>query len=169
VVESDDRMLISRRLLDVAHGLDELRSTAAAGGIVPIESLMYDDESSVVPIESLAPTEPTRTSADSAQPSGLEVSFRTLSRLIREQAPATAAFIAALTGSPSNLKVESPAEEDVPVPIVTLCYSGKAALRRADTVRQQIASELRRDASLETLQPLLQELLDLVPLALAES
>ncbi len=43
VVDSDDRMLISRRLLDVAHRLDELRTVApeasAEAPIVPIESL----------------------------------------------------------------------------------------------------------------------------------
>jgi hypothetical protein len=36
-------------------------------------------------------------------------------------------------------------------------------------VRHQLAAELNRDASLESLQPLLQELLDLVPLALADT
>jgi hypothetical protein len=36
-------------------------------------------------------------------------------------------------------------------------------------VRDQLAAQLTGQASLETLQPLLQELLDLVPLALAES
>jgi hypothetical protein len=36
-------------------------------------------------------------------------------------------------------------------------------------VRQQLAEELARNGGLESIQPLLQELLDLVPLALAES
>jgi hypothetical protein len=36
-------------------------------------------------------------------------------------------------------------------------------------VREQITAELARDASFTSLQPLLQELLDLVPLALAET
>jgi hypothetical protein len=55
------------------------------------------------------------------------------------------------------------------VAIGTLIYRGQAALERAVTVRHQIAAELTRDASLESLQPLLQELLDLVPLALEQS
>ena len=59
VGESDDRMLISRRLLDVAHRLDGLRTKEPAGAIeppvVPIESLGYAPDHDVVPIESLAP------------------------------------------------------------------------------------------------------------------
>ena len=41
--------------------------------------------------------------------------------------------------------------------------------QRANIVRQQIAAELERDVTLASLQPLVQELLDLVPLALVES
>jgi hypothetical protein len=55
------------------------------------------------------------------------------------------------------------------VAIDTLCYRGQAALERANTVRHRIAAELTGDASIESLQPLLQELLDLVPLALEQS
>ena len=58
VGESDDRMLISRRLLDVAHRLDGLRAvkqpaSSAESPIVPIESLGYQPDQDVVPIESL--------------------------------------------------------------------------------------------------------------------
>jgi hypothetical protein len=55
------------------------------------------------------------------------------------------------------------------VAIGSLCYSGRGALERAATVRHEINAALTRDASLEALQPLLQELLDLVPLALDRS
>ena len=55
------------------------------------------------------------------------------------------------------------------VEIGVLCYRGRAALERANMVRQQLADELTRHGGLEAIQPLLQELLDLVPLALAES
>jgi hypothetical protein len=57
----------------------------------------------------------------------------------------------------------------VTIEIGTLCYRGRAALERAAAVRQQLADELARHGGLEAIQPLLQELLDLVPLALAES
>lgn len=159
--EADDRMLISRRLLDVAHRVDRLRDEAKTeesrealdeppGAPVPIESLGFDSESDVVPVESLAPDRPLPEKAR-----GLEVSFKTFGRLVREGG--------AVTPSLEVLQGQEPA-----VAIDTLCYRGHAALERAVVVRHQIAAELTRDASLESLQPLLQELLDLVPLALVD-
>src|SRR4051812_4502687 len=158
VVESDDRMLISRRLLDVAHRVDGLRAEAESPDRpVPIESLGYDDhaDDSVVAIESLAPDASPRAAAElPSVAGGLEASFRTSDRLVKEQARAT------------NLVLGEAAPV---ISITTLCYRGHAALERANTVRQQIAAELERDAGLKTIQPLLQELLDLVPLALADA
>jgi hypothetical protein len=171
VVESDDRMLISRRLLDVAHRVDGLRAEAeSAEQPVPIESLAYDaePESPVVPIESLAPD----LAALPEQPApkgGLEASFRTLDRLQRERAPTTAAFRRVIEDSGSQQTIQGTTPEATPVPIKALCYQGHAALERANVVRDQITAELARDASFTSLQPLLQELLDLVPLALAET
>lgn len=157
VVESDDRMLISRRLLDVAHRLDGLRAQAeSADQPVPIESLTYDVDADVVPIEHLAPDGGT-------EANGLEISYRTLERLVKEGAP-TSRSLAALLGGGATAVAEEPA-----VAITTLCYTGQAALQRANVVRQQIAAQLQRDAPLGSLQPLVQELLDLVPLALVES
>jgi hypothetical protein len=190
VSESDDRMLVSRRLLDVAHRLDGLRH----GGVppeepVPIESLVYEPsiappaaETLVVPIESLAPDKAVR-----AQSGGLEESFRSFELLLRQRGPAPPsldALIASPAGRERAAMVRGPAPsgpaavappvapaalEPEPVAIGTLCYRGKAALERANTVRQQIAAQLTRDASIESLQPLLQELLDLVPLALDQA
>jgi hypothetical protein len=166
VVESDDRMLISRRLLDVAYRVDGLRLEAESSEQpVPIESLGYGIDPEIVPIESLAPDAPatTRPAAHDTAP-GLEVSFRTFDRLVKESAPTTPFFTALLAGG-----VSREAGEEPPVAITTLCYRGQAALERANTVRHQITAELDRNATLASLQPLLQELLDLVPLALAES
>jgi len=158
VGEADDRMLISRRLLDVAHRLDELRAgEAPAEGdlpIVPIESLGYD-EADVVSIHSLAPDP----AVEAGPPPGIEASFRTFDLLIRQRGPAASSLEALLLREPDAETVA----------IGTLIYRGQAALKRAVTVRHQIAAELTRDASLESLQPLLQELLDLVPLALEQS
>jgi hypothetical protein len=109
----------------------------------------------VVPIESLAPA---KTPAG-----GLEVSFQTLGRLQREGAPVSASFSALLPASPAGETSEEP------VAITSLLYSGQAALERAEAVRRQISAELGRNASMVTLQPLLEELLDLVPLALAKA
>jgi hypothetical protein len=203
VADADDRMLISRRILDAAYRLDGLRlaeatpahvqppapSVAAAsrpdlpdtgGRIVPIESLLYDTvpspgapepaatpitaaaepEQPVVPIESLGYDAPT---------GGLEGSYSTFDRLRRERASEPAS-LEALVGR--ALAATAPAAADpaaVTVEIGVLCYSGRAALERANAVRQQLADELARHGGLESIRPLLQELLDLVPLALAES
>ncbi|HSJ75061.1 MAG TPA: hypothetical protein VK899_02580 [Gemmatimonadales bacterium] len=171
VVESDDRMLISRRLLDVAHRVDGLRAEAESSEQpVPIESLAYDAEPEppVVPIESLAPD----SGAVPEQPApkgGLEASFRTLDRLQRQRAPTTAAFSRLIDDAGGQQTVHGTMLEATPVPISALCYRGHAALERANVVRDQITAELARDASFTSLQPLLQELLDLVPLALAEN
>jgi len=176
VADADDRMLISRRILDAAYRLDGLRlaetspvqpqppivpiasllydepaAPAApddARPIVPIESLTYDEPAGVVPIESLAPD------------GGLEASFRTFERLRRERAPVPASLEALMGHVP---------EGAVAVEIGRLCYSGRAALERAAAIREQLAAELTRDGGLAAIQPLLQELLDLVPLALADS
>ncbi|MEP7228471.1 MAG: hypothetical protein ABI785_13990 [Gemmatimonadales bacterium] len=196
VVESDDRMLISRRLLDVAHRLDGLRATGEPGSppesaIVPIESLGYDadvvpierlapdePDQDVVPIESLAPNEPAEVAA-----SGIEASFKTFDLLIRQRGPATPSLDALLRGatvpslaapapapvSPAAPRPPAAVAEETAVAIGTLCYSGQGALERAGIVRHEIAAALTRDASLESLKPLLQELLDLVPLALDRS
>jgi hypothetical protein len=169
VADADDRMQVSRRLLDVAHRLDELRgagivvggSPPAAepeGDIVPIESLGYDAAPEAepgaepVPITSLAPD------------SGLERSFATMERLERERAPATPSLAALVSGVPPP--PDAPATDAVD--IETLCYRGRSALERAAAVRGELAAALDRQAELATIQPLIRELLDLVPLALAE-
>jgi hypothetical protein len=157
--EADDRMMISRRLLDVAYRLDRLRTQPTAEPaetpVVPIESLGYAREPEIVPIESLAPDEP----AQLEPLGGLEASFRTFDLLIRQRGSASPT-LDALLGSDRNQE---------PVAIDTLVYRGQAALERAVTVRHQITAELTRDTNLESLQPLLQELLDLVPLALEQA
>jgi chemotaxis protein histidine kinase CheA len=55
------------------------------------------------------------------------------------------------------------------VDIKTLCYSGRGALERAAEVRAEIAARLQGDAGITSVEPLLLELLDLVPLALTGS
>ena len=202
VGESDDRMLISRRLLDVAHRLDGLRAVRAPASspepaIVPIESLGYEPDQDVVPIETLAPDEPDQDVVPIAslapdEPAevasgGIEASFKTFDLLIRQRAPATPSLDALVrvatapdraapaptpvspAGAGSALRPATPEPEETAVAIGTLCYRGQAALERAATLRHEINAALTRDASLESLQPLLQELLDLVPLALDRS
>jgi hypothetical protein len=163
IVDADDRMQVSRRLLDVAHRVDELHgggkeaAETAAGDVVPIETLAYDEEPApgarVVPIESLA--------YDEEQPAGgLEASFTTYARLLRERGSVAPSFEAL-----SRPAAAAPAEA---VAIDALCYRGPAALARAAAVRTEIAAALDRGTDLVSIRPLLQELLDLVPLALAD-
>jgi hypothetical protein len=194
VAESHDRMLISRRLLDVAHRLDGLRAVKVPAsspepGVVPIESLGYQPGQDIVPIESLAPDEPGQrvvpiqslapTEPAKVPSGGIEASFKTFELLIRERAPAFPSLdaLVQVATSPNRTapaptpapRPSAPEPEEPAVAIGTLCYSGRAALERAVTVRHEINAALTRDASLESLQPLLQELLDLVPLALDRS
>ena len=163
VADAGDRMQVSRRILDVAYKLDQARlgtaepATAAPEptetDIVPIESLQFDAaedrEEDVVPIATLAP-DPTPSEGDA---SGLEASFRTLERLQRERGAAPPSLDALVEHT---------------VDIGSLCYRGRSALERAATVRGALAAELAGVADLAAIRPLLQELLDLVPLALDE-
>jgi hypothetical protein len=199
VADADDRMLISRRILDAAYRLDGLRmaepgappaaapAPRAAGApsatapeppapmVVPIESLGYEDavvpieslllEEPVVPIESLGYDQPAETPAPAG---GLEASYRTFDRLRRERGDQSPS-LEALVGRALAAVVPAPSEGTVTVEIGALCYRGRPALERAAAVRQQLADELARNGGLDAIQPLLQELLDLVPLALAES
>ncbi len=197
VADADDRMVISRRILDVAYRMDGLRLAEApastsslphrhhapaevGGEIVPIDSLLYDaptaETTPVVPIESLAPDEPVEEIPATTMPAGgLERSYHTADRLRRQRSP-VAPSLERLIGWPEPAAPASPLAADaMPSPeietveIGVLCYRGRAALERAAAVRQQLAQELERHGGIESIKPLLQELLDLVPLALAES
>jgi hypothetical protein len=145
VVDAQDRMQVSRRVLDVAHRVDLMHGgSEAADDVVPIESLGYDEMP--VSIESLAPD------------SGLEASYRTLGRLLRERAPARAS-LQGLIGAP----------KEEALAIETLCYRGRAALDRASEVRRELVAALQQGRELAAVRPLLDELLDLLPLALADA
>ena len=61
------------------------------------------------------------------------------------------------------------ATDDDVVEITSLLYHGDAALRRAAEIRHDLTARLRAGATLPSIRPLLDELLDLVPLALERS
>ena len=146
VVDAQDRMQVSRRVLDVAHRVDLMRGGSEPDDdVVPIESLDYDE--TPVPIESLAPD------------GGLETSYRSLRRLLRDRGPARPSLQALLT---------APAAEAEALGIETLCYRGRAALERASDVRRELVSALQQGRELAAVRPLLDELLDLLPLALGD-
>jgi hypothetical protein len=114
--------------------------------VVPIEALLYA-EAEVVPIESLLlpseeePVVPIEALAP--EQSAFEQSFSTLFRLVHGRG-----------------------QDEAPVPIQRLLYRGRRALERADALRQELAARRSARAGAPVLEPLLDELLDLVPLAL---
>jgi HPt (histidine-containing phosphotransfer) domain-containing protein len=143
-----DRARLARRIEDAAGRLAGLRRTAKEPPRPAIE------EPPVVPIDALAPD-----GAPAAPPTALESALTGYQRLVREQGGGEASL---------DGLVGRAAEEPV-VPIESLCYRGRRALERAAEVRCQIEEQLLITPDLARVRPLLQELLDLVPLALAES
>lgn len=185
LAEPGDQSHVGRRLLDLGHELDQLervpesapttvpQAEPAPGpgqpateelDVVPIRSLEYSEpEPDSVPIESLAPdAKPAAAAAvvavAVAEPveDRLAVAYATYARLVREHG-----LPAAEPEAPPPA-IASAAEVD----IRSLCYRGRAALERASTVRDSLASQLGEGRDLSAVEPLLRELLDLVPLAL---
>lgn len=154
--------------------------------VVPIESLLADDEVAdlVVPIESLqydrapldsaiaSPAPPPR-AAQPSEPSGLdslEQSFRTYGHLLGGVAEVEPAAQAAPASRPVSSGVPgSPDAAEGIVPIATLLYRGRAALERANQVRIDIEAAVAARRGAPHLAPLLQELLELVPLAIDDA
>ena len=136
--------------------------------VVPIRSLEYSAvelPEEAVPIASLAP--------DEALPSPmgrLESAYAAYARLVRERGLPPGSLDELITGRPGPVPTSVPAAGTPAIPeavdIRRLCYSGRAALERARAVRDTLAAELDAGPELGTVEPLLRELLDLVPLAL---
>ncbi|HET7602383.1 MAG TPA: hypothetical protein VFK36_05150 [Gemmatimonadales bacterium] len=140
--------------------------------VVAIESLAYDGESVLAPMPSSAPEEQAAgedgaivsvlsLAPDEALP--IERGFSTYQQLVKTGAAVkTVSEPAAVVANEYAVSQEAPAVVD----IETLCYSGQGALQRAAAVRAEITASLQRQPGLATVEPLLLELLDLVPLAL---
>ena len=201
VADADDRMLISRRILDAAYRLDGLRlaeadarpappGRAAGPGRAPSSGSCRSSRccttrrrssrsraarrrtlavepscrrsvgsrARAVPIESLGAVRRAR---------GQLPTYDRLRRERAAQPPSLEALVgralAADDAAASRREARSPSRS------ARSAIAGGPALERAAAVRQQLADELARNGGLEAIQPLLQELLDLVPLALAES
>jgi HPt (histidine-containing phosphotransfer) domain-containing protein len=146
-------------LESLEHELDSLAGQLGPDQVVPIETLLEEP----VPIEWLAPTE--EESGAPADWTRLERSLSHYSRLRR------AAPDIPLIGARRTSPIPVPAQvEDLTVPIAQLLYRGRAALRRADEVRTEIQRSLAASSTrLDRLEPLVRELLDLVPLALVDA
>jgi hypothetical protein len=120
--------------------------------IVPIESLAPDD--AIVPIESLSP--------GPREDASLAGSFLTYARLSGE------ALRPSGNGGGAPVPAAAAVAPDI-MDIDALLYRAGSALRRAEVVRRELAALLRTGAGLPAIRPLLDELLDLVPLALEPS
>jgi len=151
---------------------------APAPEIVPID-LLLDDESDVVPIESLAPdpveslpaVPPRRGTAGAPHlapaPAGdgwdLAASFLQFEALVAGGAAVSVAPVTPVPVADRSPPVESPIVE-----IATLCYRGRSAVERAAEVRQQLRVVLSATVAPAAVQPLVDELADLVELAIAD-
>jgi chemotaxis protein histidine kinase CheA len=132
--------------------------------------LRRDDERDVVPIADLLAAEPASEPVADAPPgaepvrTSFEQTFSTYHQLLeRDRAPDPAALAAlAALAAPAAL-----AESDV-VAIDHLLYRGRRALERADVVRRDLTTALKSNRTFQEIEPLVSELIDLVPLALAE-
>ncbi|HUG28604.1 MAG TPA: hypothetical protein VMK53_09955 [Gemmatimonadales bacterium] len=146
--------------------------------LVNIETLLYADkpaaaadlsltEDPIVAIADLAP--------DAPEPvlNALEASLHTYGRLLAGRAepflPATLPPTRS-PAPPAAPRSEDALEDDeAVVPIETLLYRGRGALVRANEVRQEIDAIIAALKAERRLEPLIQELMDLVPLALDDA
>ncbi len=137
--ESRNAVFLADELAPAIRALEGL----GAGAPAPAEAV--ETEADVVPIESLAPDEP----AAPAVRTPFEASFSTY----------------------HQLQTSTPAPDDRDtgiVPIGNLLYRGRAALLRADDVRRELSGALKRNLPFHDIEPLVSELIDLVPLALED-
>lgn len=170
---------------------DSPRPPAAEPGvlpIVPIESLAPDGappaERPIVPIATLAPDEvilpppalppvPVAGPAPAGERTRLEQALSRYSRLVAANTPAPL-FEGPIPPAVPPMRqaaevAPAAAAGPVIVPIETLLYRGPAALARATEVREELERTLRSaSATLTGVEPLVRELLDLVPLALEQ-
>ncbi|MCJ7711388.1 MAG: hypothetical protein MUQ32_11245, partial [Chloroflexi bacterium] len=157
---------------DPERASTELAGLAAVLGqapddIVPIESLAPDDDA--IPVEALAPEVELDDlpSAEATEDASLAGSFLTYARLSGARSRTSGNGAARTSTPPPTAATPAPAEDAVEID--TLLYRGDAALRRANAVRRDLADLLKAGAQLGSIRPLLDELLDLVPLALEPS
>jgi hypothetical protein len=147
--------------------------------VVPVESLAPDvrevltaepftpDETDVVSIESLLyDAEPERVPRYSA----LERSFSTYFRLMDGQTngETVETRIEPIEVETLPPETRAPVPELPIVPIESLLLRGRRALERADVIRGELNIVLKARRDLSGVETLLAELLDLVPLALAD-
>lgn len=131
--------------------------------VVPIESLLQEEP---VPIEALAFPDPL--ALEPPDRTRLERSLSHYTHLVRTGAPVTPLAAITRRAHPLAAPPEVPQDDRV-VPIEALLYAGPGALERAHEVRGELEATLRAASfELGRIEPLVRELLDLVPLALGD-
>ena len=165
---ADESDVVPIRSLEYAADVEAAKNAEAAENAeteaapVPIESLAPDSpaaatvfrEAPVAPVAPAAPVPPVRP-VPPAPTDRLAAAYTTYARLMREQ------------GEPERVPGhEEPSAQLPEVDIRTLCYRGRAALERAGHVGHSLASQLGAGGDLRAAEPLIRELIDLVPLAL---
>jgi len=163
--ERDSFAAVLRATGDLLRSAPGLEREALAQEIASTARRLNDPGAAVVPIESLGfDGQPVFADRSGPARGPLETAFANYQdRLEREPAPTPS--LDALLARPT------PTDDEPLVPAVaieTLCYRGRGALERAAELRQQVQARLTTDVAITELRPLLEELLDLVPLALAE-
>jgi len=99
-------------------------------------------------------------------PTVFEASLLSYSELLHELGVGDAT-LAELIGAPAPWAVVAPPEDEpLVISIDDLLYRGRGALLRAAEVRNEMRDQLERGQHIAVVRPLLDELLDLVPLAL---
>ncbi len=165
VVEAGD---VSAEVLEVVEVVEMVELIEADGGadVVDVGALAPDpvDGEAIVEIASLAPDPVPAAPDHAASPSPFEASLASYADLLLElgvdEAP-----IEALVPTPSTGPERLPDPEPI-VAMESLLYRGPAALRRAAEVQAEMRAQLARGQHIAVVRPLLDELLDLVPLAL---
>jgi hypothetical protein len=136
--------------------------------VVPIDSLAFDGEPVIAPPE-VPPDVVEITALAPSDRLPLERAFDTYRQLMAA-APATMASASTASSVQADPEPAPPpmrrATDLPPVDIRSLCYSGRGALERAAEVRAEVTRRLGDSGDLRAVEPLLRELLDLVPLAL---
>jgi hypothetical protein len=160
-----------------------IEALAPDDGVVPIEDLAPEEELPIVPIEALlAPAAEARATPPPPAPfpglavpadrTRLELALSAYSRLMAANAPVLPlealippAVPPVRPAGSRSAAIEIEAEFDV-VPIEALLYRGSGAMHRADDLRRQLEEALKAASTeLDRVEPLVRELLDLVPLA----
>ncbi len=147
-----------RNAIIFAEEFDDLVTAFQGLAAPPPDQTIPDERDAIVPISELLAAEP------AAERTAFERSLATYHELLeaerREVSPTA-------EPAPTPTTREPIADFDV-VAIESLLYQGRRALERADVVRRNLTVALKSDRPFREVEPLVSELIDLVPLALAE-